>query len=115
MRKPSSRIIKNVVDIYKATLTPDTSGGPGYTYPSIPDTAQVRCSVQPDAFEIVDEQGRVTQESGYAVIFTFNPGVSPRDLLVWYDEGTKRDLFAQAVENQAGRNAPWLVRAVERL
>jgi len=114
MRHPSSRTCKNVVDLYTATFAPDSNGGPGYTYPSIPTTSQVRCSVQPDAFEIEDAQGRVTQDTGFKIFFTFKPSLKPRDKILWHDGTTTRTLFAEAVEDQAGRGGAWVVRASER-
>lgn len=116
MRKPSSRVLKNTVDLYSGTLTPDTEGGPGWSYPTIPMTANVRCSVQPmETTEVIDEQGRLTQVRDYEIMFASDPGLKPRDKIIWRDVTPNRTLFYQAVDDQAGREAAFVAKATERL
>lgn len=117
MRSPTARILINSVNVFKATMGRDTDGGVSYTYPTSPSLAGWKCSVQfGGVAEVVDDQNRVAQVNQYSIISASNPGVSPRDKLVWIDNGgVTRTLFAQATTDEAGRGAAFVVHAIERL
>ena len=116
MRSPSARILINTVDIYAATSAPDADGGPQWTYPSVPTSAGVRCSVQYRGIALDSEDTkRLTQVAEYHIIFGSDPGLSPRDKVIQTDISPTRTLFVEAnPPSEAGRGAAWVVRCVER-
>lgn len=118
MRAPSARVLSNNVDIYLSTLAQDADGSYLPTYPTVASMFDVACSVQPQGVEeVFDDQERLTQEYIYEVYFgTMNPGVNPRDKLVWVDfSGVPHTLFVRPSRDNAGRGSVFTVYAVERL
>lgn len=120
MLSPSANVLINRVDIYRETNAQDEDGGFTPTYSL--SRSGVPCSVQTltdteSTEEIVgDSVGhRVTEIHRYLVIFGANPGLKPRDRLIWRDGGATRTLFVQASENCAGRGSAWAIRAIERV
>jgi hypothetical protein len=122
MRSPSSRVLRNRVDIYPAISGQDTAGAYVPTYASIPAQAQRPCSVQQqDVEEIVEigpgGQQRLTRVRNYKVMFgSPDPNVRPRARLVWIDDsGVLRYLIVQVTKDNAGRGATFTVHATERI
>lgn len=115
MISPSPQVMANLLTIWRATPSQDGSGAPQYIAKLL--RRGVPCSIQPTSvMEIVDEQGRVTQQQAYEILFPVDPGVNARDKLQYIDSlGFTRTLFAQATRNEAGRDACFTVVAIEKL
>ncbi len=117
VRGPSSRVLINRVDIYQATEANDDAGGVQFIYPGSPTFGQVPCTIQAGAIEeVIDEQERITQLLHYKIMFSMAISVTPRDKLVYQDPaGVTRELFVEVQRDEAGRQAAYTVRAVERI
>ncbi len=112
-RHPSARIIRNSVSFFRALAQQDPDGAPAYSQIA---TRTLQCSIQPEAIEVVDDQGRVTISTMYEIVFAENPGLNPRDKLVWndIDNGITHTAYCHATRNEAGRGMAWYVTAGER-
>ena len=115
MRQPSSRIIRQSCQVYPATRGQDTTGGVQYTYP-IAASMGLRCSAQPHEYEEIYENDRITQVRHWRLMFTSDPGVKPRDMLVWTDHASLTHTgYVQTSRDEAGRGLAYTVRAIEKL
>lgn len=116
MRSPSSRVLINVVNIFRSLSGPDAEGGVQYQYAGIPTNSNVQCTVQPAGVsEVVDGQNRVTQLNNWVVMFSLPQMASPRDKIVWVDAlGVTRNLIIEATTDEAGRGSAFNFLAVER-
>lgn len=126
MRAPSARMFPSVVSIFNQTgwsvsvSTPqpntDEEGGYSPSYSDSPSQSNVACSIQylQDAEE-VDNLGRITQARLYHFFFQNEPGVSPRDKLVWVDNsGVTRTAYVQASKDMGFFGVVYRVGAIER-
>jgi hypothetical protein len=116
MRSPSSRVLINRIDIYVGVPGLDAVRAPQWTYPDLPTLRDIPCTVQSlGPMEVVDDQNRITQTSAYMVMFASDPGVKPRDKIIWRDNTrTLRTLFVQSSFDEAGRGAAFTIRAIEK-
>lgn len=115
MLSPSSQVLENECDIYTALSSQDKDGGPQYQ--ATPTALGIPCSIQPkEVDEIIDDQNRITQVQYYHVFFAEDPGVRPRDKLLYSDSrGLTRTLFCRATRDEGGRGAAFVVRAIEKI
>ena len=116
MRPPSSRVLKNRVNIYRKTGGPDVDGGPQYVYPSTPSLANVAASVQyTDTGEELEENDRVSKVNIYQVIFgRCNPALRPRDKIIWIEGNLIHTMYVLAnPPSEAGRGSTFIVRCKE--
>ena len=127
MRKPSSRITRDTIDIYYAggikyagiangpnLVGPD--GGYAPSFNTTPNVSDFQCSVQyQKASEATDELSRTTELRTYSIICGTDPEVGPRDLIIYVDNtGVLHNLYVEASNDQAGRGSCWRVTATER-
>lgn len=116
MRKPSGRVLRNVVDIF---LPVDGRSGTGleYTYASTPTYGSVPCTVQPQAQQgDVGGLARLTQVNYYDVLFSADYVPPIRAKLLWTDDtGTVHNLIVETSWDHAGRGAAFTVSCVERI
>lgn len=128
MRSPSSRILKDTIDIYYAGGVgfQNLANGPNQTtadggydpaFASTPDISQFPCSVQyaQESEGVMDELNRVTEIRRYAILCGQDPAVDARDMIVYVDNsGNSHMLFVEASNDQAGRGSCWRIQATER-
>ncbi len=109
-------MLDNRADIYLSTSGRGTDGGVTYPYPSTPTYRQVPCSAQAMGFfEDSGQDGRITQVTEWKLIFAMAINVTPRDKIVTVDpQGVTRTMYVEAARDNAGRNAAFTVRAIER-
>jgi hypothetical protein len=115
----SSRITgQNTISIYRNISGPDVDGGPQYAYASTPTYANVPASVQ--YFDTVEDEAgsegleRVSQINRYKILLNFNPNVSPRDQIIWVENGVTHTMVVVAnPPSEAGRGNPFMIRAHE--
>jgi len=82
----------------------------------VPTYANVSCTIQGRATEVVDDQNRITQLTSFVIIFANFVGVMPRDKITFVDNnGNPRTTFVESIEDMAGRGAAFKVYARERL
>lgn len=118
MRSPSAKVLVNTCNVFNSTpvTASDADGGPQFPYPSTPTYANVPCTIQGRAMEVVGEQRRITQVTGFVIIFGQYVVVTPRDMITFVDNnGTLRTTFVESIEDMAGRGAAFKVYASERL
>lgn len=117
MRSPSARIIVNQVTVYTGALTQDADAAPQWSYAGPPKLEDVSCSIQVGSYEeVFDQQERLCRVNSYTLFFTFNPGIVPRDLIVWVDTANiTHTLFVQQARDEAGRGTAFTVKAIERI
>lgn len=117
MRRPSSRVLRNRVNIYVGVSGQDSELAPTFSYPAVPTYSNVACSVQytdtgldPEALK------RLTMVSLYDVMFAADPHLKPRDKLVWLDTTPNRTLQVESCPpSEAGRGSAWVVRCIEKV
>jgi len=118
MRSPSTRILANTADIYRATIGQDNRGGWTATYAQVPSALAVPCSVQAGSImEVMDEeQGKITQYIEYWIMFGSIQAVKARDKLIWQDRaGIDHVIFVQSQLDNAGRGSAFTVRGLEKI
>lgn len=115
MRNPSSRVLRQSASIYAAISGQDAVGGYSPTYGSSPTLAGVLCSAQPKEYEEVFENNRVTRYRSWELFFSVDPGVMPRDKIVFSaQDGTIHTIYVQTSRDEAGRGMAYAVRGTER-
>lgn len=119
-RTPSSRILKNRVNIWPGLKGPDGEGGPQYVYATAPQVQDVPCSVQykgsEEVLAIADGQERITVRNVYHIMFGQPQNFSPRSKVVQTDITPNRTLYVQAAPpSEAGRGQAFVMRAIEIL
>lgn len=119
MRSPSARCLPNYVDLYKYTYPLDADSavvGDDTAYPTAFATG-VRCSIQPQPFERMTDQERISAKAVFLALFASNYGLAVNDRIVWVDPSanTTYKLVVTATRNLAGRASAWEVRCEERL
>ena len=121
MRRPSVRILKNTVALYRYAPTQDGNGfavGDASAYSTL-IAASVPCSVQAGEAQVVyDVQQRPSaQVRDYLIVFASDPGLAVRDKIVWIDDlGISHTIFASGPATcAAGRLAAWEAHGTERL
>jgi hypothetical protein len=116
MRSPSSRVLINTCQIYLSNSTRGASGGIQFPFSSLPTYANVPCTIQGRATEVVDDQNRITQLTGFVFIFANFIAINPRDKITFIDaNGNLRTTYVESIEDMAGRGAAFKLFAVERL
>jgi len=117
MMTPSAMVLINCIDIYPAVGSQDAVYGYAPSYAQTPSQKGIACSVQYTGVqEVVTELDRITQVDTYTIIFGINPGVKPRDKIVWTEGGITRTLVVQGnPPSEAGRGGPWTIRCIEKI
>ena len=115
MRNPSSRILKQSVNIYAAIKGQDRAGGPSYSYPVLTQYA-VPCTCQPTGFSEIEENGRLTVMRQWRLMFGRDTAAGLRDKIIFTDPaGVSHTLYVQATRDEAGRGMAYSVTATERI
>jgi hypothetical protein len=123
MLSPSPFVLANRVDVYPAlgptstAAQSDTIGGPLWIYAAIPTYFQVPCTAQAREFdEIIDAQERVTRIAYWKLMFANPLNVKPRDKIIYKTvRGYVHTLFVAAERDEAGRDAAFTIKCVERI
>lgn len=107
--------MSNRCNIFIAGPGRDVEGGVQFPYPATPSFADIPCTIQGRASEIIDDQRRITQLTTYRIIFAQQYPVSPRDMIQYTDaRGASRTIFIESIEDMAGRRSVFTVYATER-
>lgn len=126
MRAPSARMFPSTVSIFNQAgwsisintpqVNTDEEGGYTPTYPSSPSQSSVSCLIQYiQDTEETDNLGRITQARLYHFFFPNEPGVTPRDKLVWTDSGgVIRTAYVQSSKDMGFFGVVYKVSAIER-
>lgn len=114
MRSPSSRVLADRVDIYRATATQDRAGRYVPSYPSVPTYSSIPCTAQPGGYVEYTDQGVITTRKEWRFMFGETVAVRPRDKIVFTDtRGVSHTVYAEASRDEAGRGMAMSVKGSE--
>jgi hypothetical protein len=123
MRSPSSRVLANLASVYQAlgptsgAAQSDTIGGPLWQYSSTPTYSNIPCTAQAGEYdEIVDAQERVTRIRHWRLMASGPWRVKARDKIIYTTvRGLTHTLYVADERDEAGRDAAFTVKCVERI
>ena len=116
MRSPSSRVLKQRIDIYVSSPGRDVDGGVQFNYPTTPTYPQVRATTQAQTYDEIDDQGRITMVVEWKILLGEFVVVSPRDMIKFNDpQGIQHTVFVEANRDNAGRGSTLGIRAIEKI